>query len=131
MRSSSEGTLANIGQVVHRSDHRAAVACASRGATGRIPARSATSTRAKSCGRYRPCAPRYCGPYVLPSCEGAPPPVCVHCCGKCECVQTFRSSDNIERAEEHWVCTRSSSCVSRGRVVVIRKYALAAYARRA
>jgi len=79
---------------------------------------------------YRPLKLRWDGPTIEQVAGGdGPPPNCPYCRSTCILARKLTSCDNIERSEEHWVCTKPS-CVSEGRDVIVRRYPLGDYERR-
>lgn len=135
---SVEGTVANTGHVFHKTSPRSSL---TRRLYGSAPLghlvgppvrinRSRRRRQVQGAEQYRPYRRTYDGPRTLNKSNGAPPPLCIYCAGPCESVRRIRSSDNIERAEEHWRCTNTSPCVGSDRIVVITRYPLAQYDRR-
>lgn len=129
------GALSNLGYVMRDTNrYRVMPGRWSRSARGPVPRirrqgrrRKVGWERARHADRYRPHRQTWDGPAVIQSHKDARPPVCVYCGGKCERVLEARSSDNTERGEQHWRCRANFGCVSGGRVVVIRRYALGQY----
>lgn len=130
LASSAEGTLANVGWVTHGAGCSSTRAAAAKG-VGAPPShgRSRRYRRATISGQYRPHQQRWVGPVVRNVLKGSAAPACIYCGGNCEIAHRLKSCVNIERCEEHWRCL-SAACVSRGRVVVIRRYPLEDYERR-
>ena len=135
-RSSVEGVLANIGQVSHdsradrlRSWSKLAEGQATRLTSSRVSARQIGRLPTRISEHYRPHQMRYEGPVVL-SKAARWAPMCIYCGGPCESIRLIRSSDNIERAEEHWRCVGTSPCVGSRKLVVKACYPLAQYDRR-
>jgi hypothetical protein len=116
LRRSAEGTLANIGRVVHP------------GQDPYLPGTRAATTHLLGPQRYRPAEPRPHGPVVRLVPLDTPPPTCIHCCGPTELAAHATHAVHIERSERKWIC-RNPECLGRGDAVIY-KTPLGEYERR-
>ena len=129
LKSSAEGTLANIGVVVRPSDQLHST----RAPSGNQHMRIDDEPRLR---RRQASNPRPVRPYV-PTAQwsvfrsvhaGAAPPSCIHCGGASERVFKSTSCDWVERSTEWWQC-KDTNCLGRLDSVV-RVYPLGQYDRR-
>jgi hypothetical protein len=129
LKSSAEGTLANIGVVVRPPDQL----CSTRAPSSnqhiwidddpRLRRRHASPPQP-----VRPYVPTAQGPVFRSVHPSALPPSCIHCGGASECVSKSTSCDWVERSTEWWQC-KDTNCL--GRLdSVIRVYPLGQYDRR-
>ena len=129
LRSSAEGTLANIGVIARPSE----LVPSTRSATGNQHLRiddelRPRRRRASSPQPARPYVPRAQGPVFRPIHVSAAPPNCIHCGGASERVFRSISCDWVEWSTEWWRC-KDVNCLGR-QDSVVRVYPLGQYDRR-
>jgi len=129
LRSSAEGTLANVGQVVHPSERRVP---ANRAVGNHLSIGDQRIRRRVAKGvpeHWRSYIPMRQEPVVRRVQEGASPPDCIYCGGPTRVVRQATSCDHLERGERLWGCAKTSCLGTEG--AVLHLYPMAGYERRA
>lgn len=102
VRRSAEGTLANIGVVVHSPD-QALYRCDRKGPKGPSV--------------WSRCSAEPLGPLVRSVEEGAPAPSCIHCGGSTHLTAESNFCFEVEKREQRWECT-DEVCLGREDAVI-------------
>ena len=129
LKSSAEGTLANIGVVVRPSDQLRSTRAPSGNQHMWIDDEPRLRRRlALPPQPVRAYVPTAQGPVFRSVHAGAAPPSCIHCGGASERVSKSTSCDWVERSTEWWQC-KDTNCLGRLDLVV-RVYPVGQYDRR-
>jgi hypothetical protein len=98
LRSSAEGTLANIGRIAHEPR---VVGGADLGVTGLRPRIRRESVDPQA---WRTYVPRHQGPIVRRVHELKPPPNCIHCGGPTKLGRRSTFHCHVDKVETLWAC---------------------------
>lgn len=99
LRSRAEGTLANIGRVVHTAEQGSGLSRPD--VVGFHPPRLQGLVGGED---WHPYVPQLHGPLISRVHEQTPPPHCFHCGGPTELARRLSSHSHVEKVETRWVC---------------------------
>jgi hypothetical protein len=110
LKSSAEGTLANIGVIARPSERVRSTRAPSGNQHMRIDDVPRRRRRRGSCpppGRSPYVTPRL-DPIVRLVPENTPPPTCIHCGGPTQAGTTLTGSHHVEKCQTQWLCIKAA-----------------------